>query len=210
MGTDPREAPKRELSQQERETIQKLEADAELRHMATQVLLTVEDPNDSVRGDLIQHAIQTQGHNQRLTNVGATAIAERVMAEREAHEREIENLINSANTPNEHGQTLSDHLHGQLKEQEIDPKNLNLPELMPGERLKFVRHASTQDVARAGATQPYHHEVLKRGFALQSESNFRQVVAAAPGDLHVSKEGNQQRLERSQFDGCAIYEIVKD
>lgn len=210
-GHDPRDdkAPAREQTPEEREAVRKLETDAELRQLATDVLLTHENPQDYVRQDLQLLAVEKQGRRDRLTNVGAAAIAERIMEDRATLEKDLHAKALQAYAVQPTGKTYVDTVTEHLKAQDIEP-DFSIPTFMGTERLQFERVATVEDIARAGATQKYHHELLKQGVPLQHKANMNLVIGAAPGDMQRSTEDYAARREASQFEGCAVYKIVKD
>lgn len=207
------DAQKRELTPEQREATMKLEKDAELRQLATDALVTHENPNDYVRQDLLQHAVEKQnGDRTRLTNVGATAIAERIIDERQTFERDLhEKALRAYQQPQGHegggGRSFAENMREHYKEQGVE---MDIPTFMGTERLKFMRVANVEDIARSGLTQPQHHEVLKKDIPLQHQQNPRLVIGPAPGDLQHSAQDYKQQREAGPFDGCAVYEIVSD
>ena len=200
-------AQKRELTPEQREATMKLEQDAELRQLATDTLLTHENPNDYVRQDLLKLAVEKQGRNDRLTNVGAAAIAERIMTERKNFEQGLHANALRAYAAPEGGRSFAEGMKEHYKAQGVE---MDIPTFMGTERLKFKRIASVEDMARSGLSQPQHHDVLKNDIPLQHQQDPRLVIGPAPGDLQVSSQEYKAKREAGPFDGCAVYEIVQD
>ncbi|MBA44822.1 MAG: hypothetical protein CMF62_12600 [Magnetococcales bacterium] len=184
-------APDRTRTDDERRAESALEQSLELRQVADGAISIDKDPERQLRDDLKPEV---------MTQAAAAAIADKVLDERFDMSQKM---------------TMNGQLHAfKKRDAEKDDRfalpdlykkvEYDIPLLINGRRLEFVRMADEKDLIRAEVDSPEHRAIMEDGVPLESRTGYA-VIGLPPGDL----ERSQEDMAEARARGEVVYGVYK-
>lgn len=186
-------APDRTRTDDERRAEAALEQCIELRQVADEAIAIDKDPDRSLRADLQPEA---------MTPAVAATIADKILDERVEMAQKM---------------TMNGQLHAFKQRDAAKDERFALPDiynkveydvplLINGRRLEFVRMADEKDLIRAEVDSPEHRAILDDGTPLESRTGYS-VIGLPPGDLERSQDDMAAARARGEV-AYGVYKIT--